>query len=141
MRERGSVLMLMPAAVLVLVILGAICVDSAVLFLGEREVANAADGAAQSVAAALVDEEWYRETGEVRLVCDSDRLTEVATASFAARAPEWLDDGHVDVVDCAGDRVTVRADATVAFVFSKALPGARSRASVSATGSAVAQVR
>jgi uncharacterized membrane protein len=140
MRERGSVLMLMPAAVLVLVILAAICVDSAVMFLGEREAANAADGAAESVAAALVDEAWYRETGQVRLTCDGPRIADVATASFEARAPTWLDDGHVEVVDCDDAGVTVRATAVVGFVFSKAIPGARDRGSVSATASAAAQV-
>jgi hypothetical protein len=133
--------MLMPAAVLVLVVLGAICVDSAVLFLGEREVANASDAAAESVAARLVDEDWYRATGEVRLVCDRERVLAVATASFDARAPSWLDDAHLDVVDCAGATVTIRATATVGFVFAKALPGARDRGTASATGSAIAEVR
>jgi hypothetical protein len=133
--------MLMPAAVLVLVVLGAICVDSAVLFLGEREVANGTDSAAESVAARLVDEDWYRTTGEVRLVCDSARVLEVAAASFVARAPDWLDDSNLEVVDCGGASVTIRATATVGFVFAKALPGARDRGVVSATGSATAEVR
>jgi hypothetical protein len=133
--------MLMPAAVLVLVVLAAICVDSAVLFLGEREAANGADAAAQSVAAALVDEEWYRSTGEVRLRCDGASVERVATESFRARAPDWLEESRVDAVECAGDRVTVRVAATVAFVFATALPGARERATVSATGSAVAEAR
>jgi hypothetical protein len=133
--------MLMPAAVLVLVVLGAICVDSAIAFLGEREVANASDAAAESVAARLVDDDWYRSTGEVRLVCDSERVLDVAAASFEARAPEWLDDSHLEIVDCAGATVTLRATATVGFVFATALPGARERGLVTATGSATAAVR
>jgi Flp pilus assembly protein TadG len=133
--------MLMPAAVLVLVVLGAMCVDGAVLFLGEREVANGADAAAETVAARLVDEDWYRSTGDVRLVCDTDRVLEEATASFTARAPDWLDDADLEVVDCRGATVTIRATATVGLVFAKALPGARERGAVSATGSAVARVR
>lgn len=133
--------MLMPAAVLVLVMLGAICVDSAVLFLGEREVANGADSAAESVAAALVDEDWYRSTGEVRLVCDTASVADVATAAFEARSPDWLDDDRVSVVDCAGATVTVRVTASVGFVFAKALPGARDHGVVTATGSATAEVR
>lgn len=133
--------MLMPAAVLVLVVLGAIAVDSAVLFLGEREVANGAGAAAQDVAAALVDEEWYRSTGEVRVRCDADRVLDVATTSFAARAPDWLDAVRVEPVACTGTRVVVRVTATVGLVFSTALPGGRDRATVSATGAAVAAVR
>jgi hypothetical protein len=133
--------MLMPVAVLVLVVLAAICVDSAVLFLGEREVANASDAAAESVAARLVDEDWYRATGEVRLVCERERVLDVATGSFEARAADWLDDAHLDIVDCAGATVTLRATATVGFVFAKALPGALDRGVASATGSATAQLR
>ena len=133
--------MLMPAAVLVLVVLGALCVDSAVLFLGEREVANGGDAAAESVAARLVDEDWYRSTGEVRLVCNTERVLAVATASFEARAPDWLADPALEVVSCAGATVTIRATATVGFVFARALPGARDRGVVSATASATAEVR
>jgi Flp pilus assembly protein TadG len=133
--------MLMPAAVLVLVVLGALCVDSAVLFLGEREVANASDAAAESVAARLVDEDWYRATGAVRLDCDTERVLDVATGSFEARVPDWLDDARLEVVDCARTTVTIRATAAVDFVFARALPGARERGVVSATGSAEAEVR
>jgi hypothetical protein len=133
--------MLMPAAVLVLVVLGAICVDSAVVFLGEREVANAADSAAQAVAASLLDEARYRATGEVRLICDMGQLERVVTESFEARAPDWLEDGHVVPVECAADRITIRATGTVATIFSKAVPGGRDHATVSATASATAEVR
>src|SRR3712207_1178709 len=44
--ETGSALILMPAAVLVLVILAAIAVDAAIMFLGERELAAATAAAA-----------------------------------------------------------------------------------------------
>ena len=133
--------MLMPAAVLVFVVLGAIAVDSAVHFLGEREAANGASAAAQDVASTLVDEEWYRATGRVRLVCDPERVTAVARSSFDARSAAWLDEVAVSVVSCAGDRVTVRVAATVGLVFATALPAGRDRAVVSATGSAVAALR
>ena len=79
-RDRGSVLMLMPAAVLVLVVLGAVAVDFSIAFLGERELANAASAAANDAAAAAIDEPLFRETG--RVVLDCGRANEVAQASF-----------------------------------------------------------
>lgn len=133
--DRGSVLLLMPAAVLVLVVLAAICVDFSIAFLGEREVANAAGAAANDVAA-HVDADHYRRTGEVRIRCDE--ADAIAEASFAARTPSWLRAGGVRVTECAGDRVTVEADAEVGYVFSRAIPGAADRAQVHARSSAVA---
>lgn len=135
MPERGSVLMLMPAAVLVLLVLAAITVDHACVFLGEREVADAAAAAANDVAT-LVDEAHYRATGEVRLECD--RAQQVADAAFAAREPAWLLGGGVEVVACGGDRVRVVARGDVGFVFAKAIPGAADRATVEAAATAVA---
>lgn len=130
----------MPAAVLVLVVLGALAVDSAVVFLGEREVANGAGAAAQDIAASLVDEDWYRATGEVRLRCDAGHALDVATQSFEARSADWLDDVRLEVVACGGDRVVVRVTATVGLVFAAAVPAARDRLVVSATGAAEALV-
>src|SRR4029453_11011566 len=58
MRERGSALMLMPAAGLVFVVLGAIAVDFAVPFLGGRGVSNGAAGEVgrRAVASAGLDD-------------------------------------------------------------------------------------
>lgn len=138
-RERGSVLLLFPAAVLVLVVLGAIAVDAAVVFLGEREAASLAAGAANDAATA-VDEAAFRERGE--FVLDEDRARRVALASLAASSSE-LDDVEVDVSFPIVDgepavRVTVRG--TVAYVFAAALPGADRTAAVESTATAVTQV-
>ena len=130
--------MLMPAAVLVLVTLGAITVDMSLMWLGERELANTADAAATS-AAAVIDDEHYRRTGEVTVRCDT--ADEVATAAFEARRPDWLRTGRVEVVECMGNRVRVEATAEVGFVFSRAIPGARDRGRVAAAASATAERR
>ncbi|HEX9531019.1 MAG TPA: hypothetical protein VF954_07765, partial [Acidimicrobiales bacterium] len=81
--DRGSVLLLVPAAVLVLVILGAIAVDSAVVFLGQRELANGADAAANDAATAFSDPAFYRAGGTTAI--DSRQATAVVEASLAAR--------------------------------------------------------
>lgn len=136
--ERGSVLMLMPAAVLVLVALAGITVDSAIAFLGEREVSNAAHAAANDVAG-LVDEAHFRVTGEVRIRCED--APEVAAASFAARQPAWLRAGRVEVVACGGNQVAVAAAGEVDYLFSKAVPGGPDGARVTATATATAEIR
>lgn len=133
--ERGSVLLLFPAAVLVLLVLAAITVDFSIAFLGERELANAADAAAND-AASTIDVTWYRATGEV--IVDCERAAEVVVSSFEARAPDWLQRGDVRLDECAGDRVRVEASGTVRLIFSRALPGARDHAGVAAGATAKA---
>ena len=48
--ERGSVLMLMPVAVLIFLVLGALCVDFGSVFTVKRELSNAAAAAANDAA-------------------------------------------------------------------------------------------
>src|SRR5947209_14296230 len=99
--ERGSVLMLMPAAVLVFIVLGALCVDYGSVFVAKRELGNAAAAAANDAAAQAIDLDLFYETGEVRLRPDVARA--VAERSLAAEGLERLDAGIADVtVDVAG---------------------------------------
>jgi Flp pilus assembly protein TadG len=128
--------MLMPAAVLVFVVLGAIAVDFAVAFLGEREVSNAAAAAANDVAGAALDRERFYADGAVRL--DPATADEVGRSAVAAAGLDDLDE--VDVrVEVAADApvVTVTVSARVRYLFAKALPrgpdGARVEASATAT--------
>lgn len=130
--------MLMPAAVLVLVLLAGVTVDLSLLWLGEREVANAAMAAAND-AAGMIDEAVYRETGEVEVRCDVAQ--EVAEASFTARRPDWLRHATVDVVECGGGRVRVDVTGEVGFVFSRGVPGAADTGHVAASGAARAERR
>jgi len=117
--DRGSFLALVPAAVLVLVILGAIAVDSAIAFLGQREVSNAAAAAANDAAgAALSDDAFYRSG---LLVVDEARARSVAAHAVAARAPRRVEVESVDVA-VAGDEVCVTVRGRVPYVFSRALP-------------------
>jgi hypothetical protein len=130
--------MLMPAAVLIVIILGSIAVDFAVVFLGEREAASLAAAAANDAATA-VDEEPFRSTGELRL--DEDRARRVAEATIDASS-SVIDDlrYEVEVGTIAGEpAVTVTVSGTVAYLFAPALPGAPARASVEASATAVAR--
>lgn len=130
--------MLMPAAVLVFIVLGAIAVDFAVAFLGEREVSNAAAAAANDVAGAALDRDRFYADGAVRL--DPAAADRVARSAVAAAGLDDLDD--VDVrVEVATDapEVTVTVSARVRYLFSKALPGGPDGARVEASATATAE--
>ena len=139
-RERGSVLLLVPAGVLVVVVLASIAVDFTVAFLGEREVANLASSAANDAATAAVDLDHLRETGEFRL--DLGRAEQVVAASLAGSSTE-VDlappDVELTVVD-GEPAVRVRLTGTVDYVFAPALPGGPERVEVAASAVAVAAV-
>ena len=140
--EGGSALLLMPAAVLVLIVLGAIAVDFSIAFLAQREVADATAAAANDAASAI-DEDAYRSSGELRL--DLARAQGVAQAAYDARRATYLQSQPVDVreVPCDDEPavvcVEVRARASVGYVFSKAIPGAPNSASVGAVSTAELQ--
>lgn len=137
MRERGSVLMLMPAAVLVVIVLGAFAVDATLVFLGEREVANLAAGLANDVAGAALGEQPYYGTSDVTL--DPVRAAQVRDLALAAYTPQYLRTVRVDTMDIAGDQVTVTVSATVEYLFSAALPSAPDERPVSASSTAAAR--
>lgn len=138
--ERGSVLMLMPAAVLIVILLGSIAVDFAIAFLGEREALSLASAAANDAATAALDQEEFRATGAFTL--DHGRARRVVEATLAASSSE-LHDVAVEVtfpvVDgTEGVRVTITG--TVDYVFARAIPGAPDGIEVEAAATAVARV-
>ena len=138
-QERGSVLILMPVAALIVVILGALAVDATVLFLAERELAGAAAAAANDAATRAIDLDVFYAEGRVTL--DEGLAREVATASVAAKglARSGFPVGPPDVRVVGGDQVTVTLTGQAPYVFSKAVPGGPSTATVSATSTATAE--
>ena len=138
MRERGSVLMLVPAGVLVLVVLGAIAVDSAVAFMAQREISNAAAAAANDAAgAALSDERFYLDGGA--LVIDPARARVVAARSVAARGVRGVSVSRVDVVvGPDAQSVCVTVEGVAPYVLARALPFVPSSARVTGSAGAVA---
>ena len=133
--------MLMPAAVLILVILGAIAVDSAVVFLAERELANATAAAANDAATAAVSDAAFYGAGEVTI--DPAQAQQVAVDALRLRLPEG---GPVGAISLTGDpevlvsgrQVCVTARATVRHIFARAIPGVAREAHVSARSTATA---
>jgi hypothetical protein len=132
--------LLFPAAIVVVVILAAITVDSAVMFLGQREVTNAVAGAANDAATIGVGNTSFYRAGTIEL--DRGTVERLATERVrAALDDERFQDLSVDVTVVPGvagcaPTVQVHASATVAYVFARALPGAPARATVESTSTA-----
>lgn len=116
LRTRGSVLMLMPAAVLIVLLLGAIAVDSAVVYLAQRQAHNVAFDAANDAAGAGFDRETARRTGEIRY--EPDRVRSIAADAVAASA--LSDVTLIDVVVGADGVVAVTVEVEVEHVFAPA---------------------
>lgn len=136
--EDGNVLLLFPAAVLVLVILGALAVDFSIVYLGEREAADLAAALANDAASALDEGAFYGGAdaggGEFRI---HERR---AAALIAARvdAREREDDrfevvGQPTLSRVGATRLRVTVQAEIPLVFSRALPGAPRVATVEAS--------
>lgn len=134
--ERGSVLMLVPAAVLVLVVLGAIAVDFAIVFLAQRDLANRAAAAANDIAGFAVSDERFYDEGQVAL-----RQEEASRYARASLAPAGTT-GRLERVsggaDVDGRDVVVWAEGEVRYLFAPAIPGVKHTTTVRATSRATA---
>lgn len=133
----GNTLLLMPVAVLVLLLLAAIAVDAAVLFLGQRRLADLAASVARDAVAAVDRDHYY----EGELVLD-ERLAGDRGATLTGALPRddaLLDPSCTVTTGRRGDGPTASVDCTarVRFVFAPAVPGARRLSDVAASETAV----
>lgn len=128
--ERGSVLMLMPAGVLIVLTLAAIAVDLSLVFLRQRQASASAADIANDLATAALDVDELRASGTYRI--DAARARELG-----GRLAEdgTIGDHLVEVdVEVLGDhevRVTIVLE--VDYIFAKAIPGADDGTEVRAT--------
>jgi Flp pilus assembly protein TadG len=138
-RQEGSVLMLMPAAVLIVMVLGAIAVDLSVVRMGQRELIAAAGDAANDAVTVGLDEAALRAGDGYHL--DAERVRESVERTLAAKG--LLDDlAEPSVVTIDGETtVTVQLARRVPHLFAKALPGAPDDQLVRATVTAEVEQR
>lgn len=132
--------MLMPAGVLIVLLLAGLAVDSAILFLGERELADLTSAAANDAATAAIVPEPFYDCG--RLVLDEERAGQVADAVAALRVSDAVTLTGIDIVvrnDVVPPEVEVAAAGRVRLIFTPALPGRPRTRVVSARSVAVAQ--
>jgi hypothetical protein len=124
---------------LVLVLLAAIAVDSSVAYLGRRELAAAADAAANDAVTYGLDEARFRETGKFAL--DSARVEEAVRRALIAQHSDVVDRAVLEVqTDAEAGTVTVTLRSTAELVFAAAVPGAPEEVSVVARATADALV-
>ena len=137
--SRGSALLLLPAAVLALLVLGAIAVDSAVVFTAQRQVADAAAAAANDAAARAVDADDFYRCGAVRLDAGAARRSVAAT--IAARTSDLAESTATVEVGRGPEgvpTVTVETSAVAPRIFAPAVGGgAATRVRAVATAHAV----
>lgn len=137
--ERGSVLMLMPAAVLVVVVLSALTVDLAVVHLGRARLVHAAEAAANDAATVGLDEARLRAGQGLRL--DEARVERAVQASLAASDVAGALAGPPRVVVLSPTAVQVELAMEVRYVFAQAIPGSNGSARVVARATATADRR
>lgn len=133
--DRASVLMLMPAAILIVFLLASISIDLSLLFLRQRQASSVAVDVANDLASAAFDEGVFRSTGEFEL--DPDRADELGRA-FVAASDLGSEIEDVQITVLGADRVKVRLTVRVEYVFAGAIPGAAHGSSVTAAATALA---
>ena len=109
--------MLMPAAVLIVVMLGAIAVDRAVVFGAQRDLVASAQAAADNGASLGVDLDRLRADGEIEpdLAAIDQAIALAATTFEPGTSVSWY---------LQGDDVVVELERTVDLVFAPGVPGA-----------------
>lgn len=130
--EAGNTLLLMPVAVLILLVLGGLAVDFALVFTRQREVADLTAGLANDAASAISEAAFF---AGLPYELDAARARDVVALRMAHRAPDAFPitcpAGEVVIVDV--DRVRVTCTAEVPLLFSRAVPGAMRTMSVNAS--------
>lgn len=134
-RSRASVLMLMPAGVLVVLLLGAIAFDMSLVFLRQRQASSVAADIANDLATAALDEARFRASGEY--VLDPRHADDLGRSLVESSdlADHLVD---VEITLLGPESVEVRLTAEVDYVFARAIPGASDGTTVTARATAIA---
>jgi hypothetical protein len=133
--ERGSVLMLVPAGVLIVLVLASIAVDMSLVHLRKRQAFDLASAAANDAATAGADQAALRlgsyviEPGSARAVVD-DVVGASELAPLLAAPPS---------VTVTAEGVSVEITLEADYVFAGVLPGAPDGTVVAASATAAAE--
>jgi hypothetical protein len=122
--DRGSVLLLFPAAFLIVLVLGALAIDAAAVYLRQRDLAAAAGAAANDAAMVGLDLAQLRGTGGLAL--DPAAVERAVLDSLDRRGVlgQLLEPPTIAVI--GSGRVEVSLVAHAPYVIAPALPGTHS---------------
>jgi hypothetical protein len=118
--ETGSVLALVPAGFLVLVLLGAIAVDSAESYLAQQQLHDALSAAANDAATAGLDNAAFYGSGA--LVLNPRRVAQTVCLDLVAQDDPALHSVRV-WMSVDGNAVDLSGSAQIDAIFGRALPG------------------
>lgn len=130
-RDRGSVMMLFPAAVMIVLLMGALVVDSAIVYLAQRHAHGLALDAANDAAGAGLDGTAFRD-GEI--VVDADRVRAIAVDSIQAARADGVELLDVSVTADGVVTVTVRYEVKRLFGVAFGLADTSDTISVTSAG-------
>ena len=133
--DHGSVLMLVPAGLLIVLIMASIAVDMSIVQLRQRQAHDLAAGAANDAATAAADTAQIRSGS---YTVDADAASAVVGRIVAASdlAPDVVGG---PVVRVTGNVIEVEVSLYADYIFATAVPGASDGVTVTARASAVAQ--
>lgn len=134
--DGGSSLLLFPAAVMIVLVLGAIAVDLSVVHLAKRQVLDLAASAANDAVTAGLDQTTFRTTGDY--VIDPGLAADAVERSVAANDPTGRTTIVAVTVGPGPDQVTVELAAPADPVFASALPNSPGPAQVTGRATATA---
>ena len=139
--ERGSTLLLFPAALLIMVALAAMTVDNAIAFLAQRELVNATAAAANDAATEAVSDSRFYEDNRIELsatAVESIARDRVYAVIDTARHHGLTVSAEAVPPAGAGCPWTVRVAASshVDELFGRAMPGSGGTRAVAAHSSA-----
>ena len=133
--ERGSVLMLVPAGVLIVFVLASIAVDMSLVHLRKRQAFDLASAAANDAATAGADQAALR-SGSYVIEPGSARTVVADVVGASELAPHLAAPPSVTVTaEGVSVEITLEAD----YIFAGVVPGAPDGAVVAASATAVAE--
>jgi len=119
-RDCGSVMVLVPAGFLVLIVLGALAVDSAASYLAQRQLRDTLTAAANDAVTAGLSNGSFYSNGSLTL--DPAQTAAAVCTSVLAQADGDLHDVQLWMAT-DGRSIRLAATARVDAVFGRALPG------------------
>ncbi len=143
-RDHGTVVFLVPAAFLIVMLLGSIAADFSIALRAKHDVTDVASAAANDAATRALDVAWLESSGQLRFV-SSDRLTSIVTATIDRQHLHGVKVLTVDVFDdtppgSPEPRVAVHVTAIVDYIFAKMVPGISHGSRIDVTVRATAKI-